>query len=106
MAAKRKSSMGNRLSRRLLVLRTVALGGGGTALTSCAPPPAHAPRVTGITDTDSRDAPGNGRGYQCGVGISDNDSSDAPCHGRGSYRGPTDSDPYDAAGNGRYYHGI
>ena len=48
--------MGDRLSRRLLVLRSIALGGTGMTLTACVPPPAYAPqpvyvpRGTGLTE--------------------------------------------------------
>ncbi len=103
--------MGDRLSRRLLVLRAVTLGGTGTALSACVPPPAYYPqpvvRGTGITDADPNDGPGNGRGggYRRGTGITDADPNDGPGNGRGGgYRrgtGITDADPNDGPGNGR-----
>jgi len=113
--------MEERLSRRFLILRAVAVGGTGTALTACvAPGPAYygnpaplavMPRGTGITDADPADGPGNGRGgYRApirGTGITDADPADGPGNGRGGYRGNvrstglTDADPSDGPGRGR-----
>ncbi len=101
--------MKERLSRRLMVLRLVALGGTATALAGCvAPGPMQyrnpLPRGTGITDADPSDGPGNGRGGRRGTGITDADPSDGPGNGRGGFRGTgrTDSDPRDAPGRGRW----
>ena len=101
--------MADRLSRRLLVLRTVALGGAGAGLTACVPPPpGYYPqpvRGTGLTDADPNDGVGNGRGggYRRGTGLTDSDPNDGAGNGRGgSRRSRTDSDPHDAPGRGRY----
>ncbi|WP_244457182.1 hypothetical protein [Roseomonas fluvialis] len=101
-----------RLGRRLLVLRTAAVGAAAAPLAGCVvAPPAqvYAPARTGLTDADPGDGPGQGRGGYAGsrrTGLTDADPSDGPGQGRGGYRGPartglTDADPNDGPGQGR-----
>ena len=94
MAEKRNLTRRSFLSR---VAGGAALGGmalaAGQAAASDTDPSDPA---TPVTDRDSSDAPGRGRGTS--NGHNDQDSSDRPGRGRS---GQTDQDPTDGAGRGR-----
>ncbi|MBP0465686.1 hypothetical protein J5Y09_17295 [Roseomonas sp. PWR1] len=107
-----------RLKRRALVLKVVAVGATAPALAGCvvvpgpSAGPSYAPRPvrTGLTDADPSDGPGQGRGSYSGnrvrTGYTDADPGDGPGYGRGvrSNRvrtGYTDADPGDGPGYGR-----